>query len=122
MPHTAARTSVAQLASPKENIRELFRYKKEFLIVDKAEVDKQNYINVLVGSLNTPNETFLIECLPLESSNNANSSIILQTVDDLHILLTINYMSPNSLWTPIKFTVLSFIPNCSCPRSSQQHE
>ena len=49
----------------------------------KAEIDKQKYINVLVGSLYTPNETFLIECLPLESSNNVNSNIILHTVDDL---------------------------------------
>ena len=31
-------------------------------------------------------------------------------------------MSPSSFWTPIKFTVLSSIPNCSCPSSSQDHE
>ena len=35
---------------------------------------------------------------------------------------TIKYMLPNSLWTPVKFTVSSFIPNCSCPSSSQHHE
>ena len=81
---TAARASVAQLASQKEeNIRELLRDKKVFLIVDEAEVAKQKYINVLVGSLDTPNETFLIECLPLDSSSNVNSSIILHTVDDV---------------------------------------
>ena len=38
---------------------------------------------VLVGSLDTPNETFLIECLPLDSSSNVNSSIILHTLDDV---------------------------------------
>ena len=55
---TAARASVALLASQKEeNIRELLRDKKVFLIVDEAEVAKQKYINVLVGSLDTPNET-----------------------------------------------------------------
>ena len=32
------------------------------------------------------------------------------------------YMSINSFWTPIKFTVLSAMPNCSCPSSSQQHK
>ena len=53
------------------------------MIVDEAKVAKQKYINVLVGSLETPNETFLIECLPLESSSNVNSSIILHTVDDV---------------------------------------
>ena len=35
---------------------------------------------------------------------------------------TSNCMSPNFLWTPIKSTVLSSIPNCSCASSSQQHE
>ena len=46
-------------------------------------MDKQKYINVPVGSLDNPNETFLIECLPLESSCNVISSIILPTVDDI---------------------------------------
>ena len=81
---TPACASVAQLASQKEeNIRELPRDKKVFLIVDEAEVDKQKYINVLVGSWDTSNEIFLIECLPLESSSNVNSSIILHTVADV---------------------------------------
>ena len=46
-------------------------------------MDNQKYINVLVGSLDTPNETFLIGCLPLESSSNVNTSIILHIVDDI---------------------------------------
>ena len=46
-------------------------------------MDKQKYINVQVGRLDIPNETFLIECLPLESSSNVNSSSILHTVDDV---------------------------------------
>ena len=41
------------------------------------------YINVLEGSLDTPNETLLIECLPLESSSNVNNNIILHTVDNV---------------------------------------
>ena len=50
---TAARASVASLASEKEeNIRELLSDKKVFLIVDEAEVDiKQKYIKVLVGTV-----------------------------------------------------------------------
>jgi len=47
------------------------------MIVDKAKVAKQKYIDV--GSLDTPNETFLFECLPLES----NSNVILHTIDDV---------------------------------------
>ena len=73
---TAAHASVAQLASQKErNIRELLLDKTVFLIVDEAKVDKQKYINVMVGSLDTRNETFLIECLSLESSSNVKSRI-----------------------------------------------
>ena len=53
------------------------------MIVDEAEVDKQKYFNVIVGSLDIQNETLLIECLPLESSSNVNSSILLHTVDEL---------------------------------------
>ena len=44
---------------------------------------KQKYIFVLVGSLDTPNETFFNECLPFESSSNVYSNVILHTVDNV---------------------------------------
>ena len=81
---TAARACVAKLASQKEEqIQELLRDKKFFLIVDQAEVAKQKYISVLVGSLDAPNQTFLVNCHPLDSGRNVNNSIILHTVDDI---------------------------------------
>ena len=81
---TAARACVAKLASQKEEqIQELLRDKKIFLIVDEAEIAKQKYIGVLVGSLDAPNRTFLVDCHPLDKSSNVNSSIILHTVDDI---------------------------------------
>ena len=49
--------------------------------MDEAEVAKRKYIKVVLGSLDTPNDTFLIDCLPLKSGSNVNSSIILHTVD-----------------------------------------
>ena len=49
---TAARACVAKLASQKEEqIQELLRDKKIVLMVDEAEIAKQKYISVLVGSL-----------------------------------------------------------------------
>ena len=51
--------------------------------MDEAEVAKQKYNNVLVGSLNAPNQTFLIDCHPLGSGSNVYSNIILHTVDDI---------------------------------------
>ena len=81
---TAARTCVAKLASQKEErCQELLRDKKLFLIVDEAEIAKQKYICMLVGSLNAPNQTFLVDCHPLDSGSNVNSSIILHTVGDI---------------------------------------
>ena len=81
---TAARACVTKLASQnEEQIQELLRDKKIFLIVDEAEVAKQKYISVLVGSLDAPNQTFLVNCHPLDSGRNVNSSIIPHTVDDI---------------------------------------
>ena len=56
---------------------------KIFLIVDEAEVAKRKYISVLVGSLDAPTQTFLVNCHPLDSGRNVNSSIILHTVNDI---------------------------------------
>ena len=51
--------------------------------MDEAEIAKQKYISVLVDSLDAPNQTFLVDCHPLDSGSNVNSSIILHTVDDI---------------------------------------
>ena len=77
---TTARACVAKLVSQKEQIHELLCDKKVFLLVDEAEIAKQNYINVLVGSSYAPNQTFLVDCHPL---SNVNSSIILHNVGDI---------------------------------------
>ena len=46
--------------------------------MDEAEIAKQKCISVLVGSLDAPNQTFLVDCHPLDSGSNVNS-----TVDDI---------------------------------------
>ena len=81
---TAARACVAKLASQKEEqIQELLRDKKNFLIVDETQVAKQKHINAIEGSLDAPNQTFLVNCHPLDGGRNVNSSILLHTVDDI---------------------------------------
>ena len=81
---TAARACVAKLASQKrKQIQELLRDKIFFLIVDEAEVAKQKYISALVGSLDAPDHTFLVNCHPRDSGRNVNSSINLHTVDNI---------------------------------------
>ena len=51
--------------------------------MDEAEIAKQKHISVLVGSVDAPNQTFLVDCHPFDSGCNVNSSIILHTVDDI---------------------------------------
>ena len=81
---TAARACVAKLACKKRNkFKNYFVKKNFFLIVDEAEVATQKYISVLVGSLDAPNQTFLVNCHPLDSGRNVNSTIILHTEDDI---------------------------------------
>ena len=58
--------------------------------MDEAEIAKQKYINVLVGSVEAPNQTFLVGCHPLDSGSNVNSSIILHNADDILRQLEIN--------------------------------
>ena len=49
----------------------------------EAEIAKQKYVSVFVGSLDVPNQMFLVDCRPLDSGINVNSSIILHIVDDI---------------------------------------
>ena len=48
--------------------------------MDETEIAKQKYISVLVGSLDAPNETFLVDCHSLDSDSIV---IILHAVDDI---------------------------------------
>ena len=48
--------------------------------MDEAKIAKQKYISVLVGSLDAPNQAFLVNCHPLDSGSNVNSSIILHSI------------------------------------------
>ena len=82
---TAARTCVAKLASQnEEQIQELLRDKTNFFkLWMKQRLLNKKYISVLVVSLDAPNQTFLVDCHPLDSGSNVNSSIILHTVDDI---------------------------------------
>ena len=51
--------------------------------MDEAEIAKQKCISLLVGSLDAPNQIFLVGCHPLDSGSDVNSSIILHTVNDI---------------------------------------
>ena len=62
--------------------------KQIFLFVDESTVSGTQYLNILVGSLETPHVSYLYDCQPLKCAPNSN--IIAQAVDDAVRNLGIN--------------------------------
>ena len=54
--------------------------KQFFFIVDESTLSGTQYLNILVGSLETPHVSYLYDCQPLKCAPNSN--IIAQAVDD----------------------------------------
>ena len=59
-----------------------------FLIVDESTLSGTQYLNILVGSLETPHVSYLYDCQPPKCAPNSN--IIVQVVDDAVRNLGIN--------------------------------
>ena len=77
------------------------------MIADEAEVAKQKYINVLVGSLDAPNQTFLVDCHPFDSGSNVNgSSNVNNTVDAIMRQLEIKRENFSLLFTDAALYIL----------------
>ena len=55
--------------SEQGRIKELLMDKKVFLVVDKSEIDKKKYLNVLVGDINVPEKTYLLDCSVVKPVN-----------------------------------------------------
>ena len=62
--------------------------KQIFLIVDESTLSSMQYLNILVGSLETLHVSYLYDCQPLKCAPNSN--IIAQAVDDAVKYLGIN--------------------------------
>ncbi|MEL7308540.1 MAG: hypothetical protein AAGK05_12180, partial [Pseudomonadota bacterium] len=62
-------------------VRAHVKEKPMFLIVDEADMSGQKFVNVLVGILEKPGETFLCECLPLTKS--PDSGEIVRLINDV---------------------------------------
>ena len=69
-------------------MRNAVHEKQTFLIVDESTVSGTQYLNILVGSLETPHVSYLCDCQPLKCAPNSN--IIAQAVDDAIRNLEIN--------------------------------
>ena len=86
---TACRRTALQLSEDElKRIRNAVHDKEIFLIVDESAVSGTQYLNILVGSLETPHVSCLYDCQPLKCA--LNSNIIAQAVDDAVRNLGIN--------------------------------
>ena len=52
---------------------------KVFLVVDESEIDKKKYLNVLVGDINVPEKTYLLDCSVVET---VNQNVMCTKIDD----------------------------------------
>ena len=71
-----------------KRIRNAVYDKQIVLIVDESTLSGTQYLNILVGSLETPHVSYLYDCQPLKCAPNSN--IIAQAVDDAVRNLGIN--------------------------------
>ena len=77
---TMYREHVHELAESEQgHIKELLMDKKVFLVVDKSEIDKKKYLNILVGDINMPEKTYLLDCSVVET---VNQNIMCTKIDE----------------------------------------
>ena len=78
---TTCRQTALQLSEDElKRIRNAVHDKLIFLIVDESTLSVTQYLNIPVGSLETPHVSYLYDCQPLKCAPNSN--IIAQAVDD----------------------------------------
>ena len=79
---TTARRNVEDIATSKiQKIAEKIKDKQYFLIIDESQIHQQCYLNCLIGTIENPNISYLIEVLALNT--HANSQIIQQFIFDI---------------------------------------
>ena len=78
---SACRNTVRKLGTDElQRIRNAVEDKMIFLVVDESTLSGTQYLNILVGSLETPHTSYLYDCQPLSCAPNSDS--ITQAVDD----------------------------------------
>ena len=85
---TCGRTTLQLSEDELKRIRNAIHDKQIVLIVDESTLSVTQYLNILVGSLETPHVSYLYDCQPLKCAPNSN--IIAQAVDDAFRNLEIN--------------------------------
>ena len=69
---TVCRDYVHQLAEAETScIQQIIQGKKVFLIVDESEFSNKKFLNILVGNIETPERTYIVDCSIIETANQA---------------------------------------------------
>ena len=77
---TTARDMVKDLASEKiQEIKEIVKNNKIFIIIDETQIKNSKFVSVLIGCLKKPNISFLIKTVPIVS---ISSQTIVHIIDD----------------------------------------
>ena len=77
---TTCRRTALQLSKDElKQIRNAVHHKQIFVIVDDSTLSGTQYLNILVGNLETSHVSYLYDCQPLKYAPNSN--IIAQAVD-----------------------------------------
>ena len=70
---TTCRRTALQLSEDElKRIQNAVHDKQMFLIVDESALSGTHYLNILVGSLETPHVSYLYDCQPLKCAPNSN--------------------------------------------------
>ena len=85
---TCRRTALQFSEDELKRIRNAFHDKQIFVVFDESTLFGMQYLNILVGSLETPHVSYLHDCQPLKCAPDSN--IIAQAVDDAVRNLGIN--------------------------------
>ena len=85
---TCRRTALQFSEDELKRIRNAVHDNQIILIVDESTLSGTQYLNILVGSLETPHVSYLYDCQPLKCAPNSN--IIAQAVEDAVRNLGIN--------------------------------
>ena len=85
---TCGRTALQLSEDELKRMRNAVHDKQIFFIVDESTLSGTQYLNIVVGSLETPPVSYLYDCQSLKCAPNSN--IIAQTVDDAVRNLGIN--------------------------------
>ena len=65
--------------SETECLCQLFETKNAFVVIDKTELNKVKYVNVLIGDITVPEKTYLLDCSEIET---VNQQVTAAKIDD----------------------------------------